>query len=297
MGDTQTAIALKKRSYGQITGVDDLNKISKLRRIEQTVIAKYIYGSDHQAICARFFVQDGMMELEEENYGSLMFRLDTGAESPRNLVIGLFILAMVCKNVCASAKSTLAAIYTSGSVAAALAWLKLVLSRLHEACHVLGCVNSATPGGTCLINCVMRGNSYNDLKTKVYPLIIPKDMFISLEDDDIPGEVMFAYLVFIYECGEAEIKPAVYILVSSITYPNTLIDFIRFRFHHARIGYIDRLLERPNGVFPHVGVVRRLGWCLHRDIKNGVVARKGLQLSVKKLENFYVDIGDSVQFL
>lgn len=271
--------------------------MAKLRRIEQVMIAKYIYGSDHEAIYTRFFVQDGMMELEEDHFGSLLFRLDTGAESPSHLIIGLFIVAMVCKNVCASAKGTLAAIYTSGSAAAAIAWLKLVLARLHNACHVIGCVSSVAPGGTSLVNCVMRGNAYNDLKTKIYPLIVPKDMYVSLEDEDRPGEVMYAHLVFIYDCGEEEVQPAVYVLVSSITHPGTLLNFIRFRFHYARLGFFDRLLERPNGVFPQVGVVKRLGWCLHRDIKNGVVAKKGLQLPVKKLENFYVDIGDSIQFV
>lgn len=288
---------LIKRSYDQITGRDAADKARKLRRIEEALIARYVHGADHRCVYARFFIQDGLIEPERSALGSLLFRLDTGAESPRVVVVGVFMLAAVAANTSAATKAALRALYTAAPATAALEWLALVLPRLHRAVCVLGCLGSVSPGITNMITCTMLGNSYNSLKTEVYPLVVPRECYVDLEVDNRVSEVAQVYLLILYEYNNDETRPAVYVVSTSATHRPTVINLVRHRFSLARLLFLDRCIAACARPPPCLGVVQRLGWCLYNQIKSGTVPHKNAQLPVTKFEEFYTEIGTVYEFV
>ncbi|AFK83876.1 B46 [miniopterid betaherpesvirus 1] len=287
---------LKKRSYDQVTGRDSLNKMARLRRVEEDLVAKYIYGSDHGCTYSRFFVNEGLLGLEPTNLGSLMFRVDTGAESPRTVIVSLFLLAIKCNNVSVATRTLLRTVYSSASASAALDWLELVIDNIHKKIHVVGCVNSVSSGITSMITCVMRGNSYNALKTEIYPLMAPKEMYVDLDGEVRGGEITYVYCVIVYDY-EAEVRASIYIVASFVSHRATLLSILRHRFSLARLLFLDRYVVRPRSVSQCVGVVQRLGWCLRTDIKSGSAVQKNLQIPIIRFESFYTDLGQPFEFI
>lgn len=288
---------MTKRSYGQITGRTDAEREAKLRKMERA-FAKYIYGADHEAIAIRFFVQEGLLEIETVHYGCLMLRLDTSAESPRYVMISLFFLAIRAANVCSAVRTALSALYTSAPCGAVSSWLEPSIATIHKVVSAVGCMNSVSPGITSLITCVMRGHAYNMLKTEIYPFVFPKDMYVKLDVHGSPEGPLYAYLVIVYNHAGPEPKPNIYIVVSSVRNRSVLLNLLRQRFVTERFLYLDRKIVRPNDASACVGVVQRLGWCDESgDIKTGVLGYKSAQIPVVKLEKFYTDVGTMFEFV
>uniref|UniRef100_A0AAU7E1E1 Capsid triplex subunit 1 n=1 Tax=Hipposideros bat herpesvirus TaxID=3141919 RepID=A0AAU7E1E1_9VIRU len=288
---------LTKRSYGQITGEDLVKKTNKLRKIESDVIAKYIYGSNNAATYARFFTRDGLIEFEVSNLGVLMFRLETGAESPAHVIVSLFFIAMRCHNVSASVNAALAAAYSSQEASAALYWLDMSLHRLDEVLCLVGCTNSVSPGTTNMMTCVMNGNVYNTLKSVIYPFLVLKDMFINLDCGDRGAEVAHAYFVIIYAYNRRGNRPSVYIAVTGANCQSTVLNILRHRFAADRYAFADRFVAGRGEIHRCVGTLRKIGYCTFSDIHNGIITHKSTSLPVVRLENFFVSIGDKFSFV
>lgn len=287
---------LGKRSYDEVTGRSTAEKEARLRRVE-SFIAKYIYGADHDIAYARFFVQDGLVELEQNSLGTLAFRLETGAELPRHMIVSIFFIAQRIENVSVAVKNTLAAIYTSPAAKAALAWIDLARSRIHNVVCAVGCLNSVSPGVTSLVTCVMRGHAYNTLKTIIYPFSFPKDMYLELGGFESGDGIAQVYCVIIYGYNNAELRPELYIAVTAASHQGTVLNILKHRFAANRFAFLDRFVAGPVRGQNCVGVIRRLGHCLKDDIHQGIVHWKGVQVSVIKIERFCVDLGTELEFV
>ncbi|ACE95232.1 M46 protein [Murid betaherpesvirus 1] len=274
---------------------EDPYKVSKMRKLERSIAKGYVYGADHQAITARFFVRESLGEVEQKNLGVLMFRLDTGIEMPSTVLVSLFFLSMVAENVSAATKNTLAAIYGREGEAIRT-WLRDGAWRLHRVVHPLGCTNSITPGATCLITCSMRGHSYNMLKTEIYPLLVPKEIYLDL-DGESTDEIRFVYFVITYDYNsDRQGRPSAFVVVSRITHRHTLINVLRYRFRVSRFHFLNNSISGYGPSTGCLGTLQRLGWFCSRDSRSGIVASRAGQLSVVKLEKFYVDVGPLVEF-
>lgn len=280
-----------------MTGKDAATKLARLKKTESDLIAKYVYGSDHRATYGRFFTREGLIELEASALGVLMFRLETGADVPSHVVISLFFLAMRCDNVSASVKNALAATYSSPEAVATLQWMDLSLQDIHRVICVVGCINSLSPGTTSLMTCVMNGNVYNSLKSKIYPFVALKDMFLSLDGDDRSAETAHVYFVIIYGYNRGEARPSAYIAVTAAICRDTVLNILRHRFSVNRNHFVDRFITRPREFRRCVGSVMKIGHCSFSDIKNSVVAHKAVNIPVVRLDNFYVSIGEEFEFV
>lgn len=284
-----------KREIDEIDPEDPF-QVAKKQKIERAIVRGYVYGSDHAAITARFFSRETLMEVEQKNLGLMMFRLDTGIEMPRTVLVSLFFVAMSIENVSAATKATLRAAYGREGEAV-LVWLRTGADRLHQIIHPLGCTNSITPGSTCLITCSMLGHSYNMLKTEIYPFVVPKELYLDL-DGESSEEIRFAYFVITYDYNsECQGRPSAFVAVTRVSHPHTLLDILRYRFRVSRFFFLNNTVSgygRSNGC---LGTLQRLGWFCSRDARAGVVACRGGQLPVIRLEKFYVDVGQLVEFV
>nr|WEG69052.1 capsid triplex subunit 1 [Mastomys natalensis cytomegalovirus 2]WEG69190.1 capsid triplex subunit 1 [Mastomys natalensis cytomegalovirus 2]WEG69329.1 capsid triplex subunit 1 [Mastomys natalensis cytomegalovirus 2]WEG69467.1 capsid triplex subunit 1 [Mastomys natalensis cytomegalovirus 2]WEG69605.1 capsid triplex subunit 1 [Mastomys natalensis cytomegalovirus 2] len=274
---------------------NDPYKVSKMRKLERSIVKGYVYGADHAAITARFFSRESLMEVEQKNLGILMFRLDTGIEMPSTVLISLFFVSMVAENVSAATKAALRAGYGKEGEAI-LAWLRSGVNRLHKIIHPLGCTNSITPGATCLITCSMRGHSYNLLKTEIYPLIIPKEIYLDL-DGDSNDDVRHVYVVITYDYNnDRQGRPSLFVVATKIFHKQTLLNVLRYRFRVSRYFFLNNSLSGYGPSTGCLGTIQRLGWFIARDSRSGVVSCRSGQLSVVKLEKFYVDVGSIIEF-
>ncbi|AEV80751.1 capsid triplex subunit 1 [Aotine betaherpesvirus 1] len=273
----------------------DLKKILRPEKDVNSVWPRYVYGADHQAITGRFFVPDGLVELESQS-GVLMFVFDTGVESPRTVYISLFLLAAKAANVSANTRCVIVGIYSSSMAATVLSWLDGCLQTLHRRLRTLGCVQSASSGITSLLTCVLQGYLYNLLKTEVFSLPVPKDLYFQIEDESRSG-TQYAYLIIIYHCGEGETKPGIYVCTTSVFHLATLVDVIRQRFLRERFDFLNKRITRPSYSVTCTGVIQRLGWCLKEDIHAGVIAHKEAKLPVMRLSQFHVEIGPLHEFV
>lgn len=274
---------------------DDPYKVAKMRKLERSIVRGYVYGADHAAVTARFFVRESLMEVEQKNLGLLMFRLDTGIEMPSTVLISLFFVSMVAENVSASVKNTLKTAYgTEGE--AILTWLRAGVRRLHHIIHPLGCTNSITPGATCLITCSMRGHSYNLLKTEIYPMIVPKDLYLDL-DGESSDEIRFVYFVITYDYNsDRRGRPSAFVAVSRISHKHTLLNVLRYRFRVSRFFFLNNTISGYGPSTGCLGTFQRLGWFFSKDSKSGIVTCRGGQIPVVRLDKFYVDVGPIVEF-
>lgn len=274
---------------------EDPYKVSKMRKLERSIVRGYVYGADHAAVTARFFVRESLMEIEQKNLGVLMFRLDTGIEMPRTVLISVFFLSMVAENVSAAVKNTLRVAYgTEGE--AVLSWLRAGAQRLHKIVHPLGCTNSITAGATCLITCAMKGHSYNLLKTEIYPLTVPKEMYLDL-DGESQDDIKYAYFVITYDYNnDRRGHPSVFVVVTRTTHRQTLLNGLRYRFRVSRFFFLNNYIAGYGTPLGCVGSLQRIGWFCPREVKSGVLTCRSGQLSVVKLEQFYFDVGPVVEF-
>lgn len=284
-----------KREIDEIDPEDPF-QVAKKQKIERAIVRGYVYGADHAAITARFFSRETLMEVEQKNLGLLMFRLDTGIEMPKTVLVSLFFVSMVAENVSAATKAVLRAAYGREGEAV-LVWLRTGANRLHQIIHPLGCTNSITPGSTCLITCSMLGHSYNLLKTEIYPFVVPKELYLDL-DGEGSEEIRFAYFVITYDYNsERQGRPSAFVAVTRVSHPHTLLDALRYRFRVSRFFFLNNTVSgygQSNGC---LGTLQRLGWFCSRDARSGVVACRGGQLPVLRLEKFYVDLGPLVEFV
>uniref|UniRef100_A0AAU7E011 Capsid triplex subunit 1 n=1 Tax=Cardioderma bat herpesvirus TaxID=3141914 RepID=A0AAU7E011_9VIRU len=286
----------KKRSLDEVKDIPASNRAAKLRKVEDSLIAHYIYAADHKAVFGRFFVQEDLLPLEGDALGSLMFRFNTGAETPQHVVFSLFLLARRCDNVSASTKNTLESVYRGSTVKAVMAWMDMALNDIHRTLCIVGCLNYMSPGITTMITCVMQGNAYNDLKTKIYSLPVPREMYLKLSDEESDDMIAQVYFVIIYGYNNGEIRPSVFMLVTSATHTGTVLNFCRHRFSVERLYYLDAFITRPLNARSCFGYIRRVGWCKFGDIRNGVVSHKTAQIPVVHLGNFCTDLGPALEF-
>ncbi|AAK57094.1 T46 [Tupaiid betaherpesvirus 1] len=283
---------------GPVPDDEDLEILRAAKRFKGTSgVAPPVYHADHQAVYTRFFVQEGLLELEHAEPGALLFRLDTGTDSPRLITLSWFSLALKAANVSAATKTTLAALYTQPAWNAASAWLDFARPRLHEALQPVGSLQAVAPGLTSLVTCVMQGNVYNDLKSQIYPLLVLKDYYLALDDDERRGEVMYVYWLIVYPHNK-EAPPSFFVVGTAVRERKTLLALLRRRFASARVTFLERQLRHAlDGGYPCAAVVQRLGWCPNGEVTAGVLTRKAVQLSVFRLEKFYVDLGPACEFV
>lgn len=274
---------------------EDPYKVAKMRKLERSIVKGYVYGADHGAVTARFFIRDSVMEVEQKNLGILMFRLDTGIEMPRTVLVSLFFVSMVAENVSVATKTMLRTAYGREGEAI-LSWLRSGACRLHKIIHPLGCTNSITPGATCLITCAMRGCSYNLLKTEIFPLIVPKEIYLDI-DGDSADEIRHAYFVITYDYNnDRQGRPSAFVVVTRISHKQTLLNVLRYRFRVSRFFFLNNSISEYGPSVGCLGTLQRLGWFPSKEVKSGVVPCKNGQVSVVKLEKFYVDVGSVVEF-
>lgn len=276
---------------------EDPYQVAKMRKLERAIVRGYVYGADHAAITARFFVREGLVEIEHTNLGLLMFRLDTGIEMPSTVLVSLFFVCQVAENVSAATKAALKAAYgTEG--AAILSWMRDGATRLHKVIHPLGCTNSVTPGATCLITCAMKGHSYNLLKTEIYPFLVPKEIYLDLDEEPpAADEIRFVYFVITYEYNcERQGRPSAFVVVSRTSHRQALLNVLRYRFRVPRFFFLNNSISGYGPTTGCLGTLQRLGWFYARDARSGVVTYRGGQLPVVRLEQFYLDVGTVVEF-
>ncbi|AAP50602.1 capsid triplex subunit 1 [macacine betaherpesvirus 3] len=266
----------------------------KLKREVNTLAVRYLYEADHQAITSRFFVPEGLVEFEVHP-GSLMFRMETGAESPRYLYISLYLMAIKATNVSMATKCQLEGIYTSGPAKAALAWLDVGSKVLHRRLRTIGCVKSVSLGITSLLTCVLSGYLYNTLKTEIFSLWIPKDMYMTLEETQ--GRLQNVYLIMVYDYEVLETKVAIYVATSSISNRHTLTDLVRHKFIAERCSFVNKRITRPRQISLCTGVIQKLGWCLADDIHTSVLTHQEVKLSTVRLEHFNVELSEFTEFV
>ncbi|AEV80592.1 capsid triplex subunit 1 [Cercopithecine betaherpesvirus 5] len=273
---------------------NELVLATKLKREVNTLAVHYLYEADHQAITSRFFVPEGLVEFEVHP-GSLMFRMETGAESPRYLYISLYLLAIKASNVSVGARCQLEGIYTSGPAKAALTWLDMGSKLLHHRLRTIGCVKSVSLGITSLLTCVLRGYIYNTLKTEIFSLSIPKDMYMCLEETQ--ERLQYVYLIIVYDHEGLETKVAIYVATSSISNRHTLTDVVRQKFTRERCTFVNKRITRPRHISLCTGVIQKLGWCLYDDIHTSVVTHQEVKLSTVRLDHFNVELGEFAEFV
>ncbi|AEV80906.1 capsid triplex subunit 1 [Saimiriine betaherpesvirus 4] len=273
----------------------DFRKLIRPEKDVNSIWPRYIYGADHQAVVGRFFVPEALVEFESQS-GVLMFVLDTGVESPRTVYVSLFLLATKASNLSANTRCLIVGMYSSSMATMAMTWLDGCLQTLHRRIQTLGCVQSVSLGTTSLVTCVMQGYVYNMLKTDIFALVFPKELYLALDEDSKSG-IQYAYLIIVYNWGEVESKPAMYVATTSIFHLPTLIDVLRQRFMRERFEFLNRRVTRPGHFVTCTGVVQKLGWCLREDIHAGVLIRKEVKLSVMRLEHFNVEIGSFKEFV
>lgn len=274
----------------------DPRDTAKIRKLERSIVRGYVYGSEHAAVSARFFVREGtMMEVEQKHLGVLMFRLDTGIETPDTVLVSLFFVALVAENVSAATRVAIRSAYGREGEAV-LAWLRDGLHRLHRVLHPIGCTNSVTPGVTCLVTCAMRGHCYNLLKTEIYPLLVPKELYLDL-DVDPTEEIRSVYFVITYDYNsDRRGRPAVYVVVTRLRHRQTLLNLLRYRFKVTRFYFLNHVLAGTGPATGYFATVQRLGWFYSREARAGVVACRGGQLPVVRLEKCFVDPGPVIEF-
>nr|WRQ19884.1 MAG: protein m46 [Herpesviridae sp.] len=285
-----------KRRYEK-TNDESLEKIGKIQKMEKSLVRGYVYGVDHDCVTSRFFSRDGLVELEQFNLGMLMFRLDTGCESPRHVIISLFFIAMIVDNVSVATKTVLRSIYSSSATTAAMGWLRTAQTRFHKILHPLGFTNSVAPGATCLLTCVMKGHAYNLLKTEVYPLLVPKEIYYEIGDETV-GEIRYVYFVTTYNYNNGcDGKPSVFVVVTHIRHRETLVNILRHKFRVSRFYYLNTQISQARFVTGCVGSIRRIGWYSVQEAKIGTLSYKSVQIPVVRLERFYVDISPACEFV
>uniref|UniRef100_A0AAU7E145 Capsid triplex subunit 1 n=1 Tax=Lemniscomys rat herpesvirus TaxID=3141920 RepID=A0AAU7E145_9VIRU len=269
-----------------------------MQRSGKSLIRGYLYGVDHDCVTARFFSRDGLIELEQTNLGMLMFRLDTGGESPRSVVVSLFFIAMVADNTSTTTRTMLRSIYSSTVTSAAVGWLRSGHDRWHKILHPLGFTSSVSSGATCLLTCVMRGHAYNLLKSEVYPLVVPKELYLEVDAGETGSETRYVYLLTTYSYHDGrESRPSVFVVVSHIGHGETLVNILRHKFRVSRFYYLNTQVSRARSLAGCVGCVRRIGWYSAPETKIGTVSYKTAQLTVVRLERFYIDIGSACEFV
>lgn len=287
--------AVRKRSYEEIS-TDPQMGLSKMARVEKRLIAKYIHGADHKAIYCKVFTFEGLLELEKNYPGCLMFKLNVQGDCSKNVIFSLFMLLIEADNVSESTKNYLRSIYSSPDAVSVLANMEKYLHVIHRTVCAIGCVNSVSVGATSLISCVLQGNVYNDLKTVIFPLLAPKEIYINLNSGGSFDDITTVYLVFVYNYS-LDIKVSMYLVSTSVQHRETFFNLLRHRFSAARYSFLNRYITNPKSSASCVGAVRKIGWCNTSDINTGVVAYKSVQLPVVRFENFCVEFGQSVSFI
>ncbi|CAG7582389.1 capsid triplex subunit 1 [Human betaherpesvirus 5] len=288
------ARAVAKRPRDPADEDNELVTALKAKREVNTISVRYLYHADHQALTARFFVPEGLVEFEAQP-GALLIRMETGCDSPRHLYISLYLLGIRASNVSVSTRCLLESVYTASAARAALQWLDLGPHLLHRRLETLGCVKTVSLGITSLLTCVMRGYLYNTLKTEVFALMIPKDMYLTWEETR--GRLQYVYLIIVYDYDGPETRPGIYVLTSSIAHWQTLVDVARGKFARERCSFVNRRITRPRQIPLCTGVIQKLGWCLADDIHTSFLVHKELKLSVVRLDNFSVELGDFREFV
>ncbi|AAM00695.1 capsid triplex subunit 1 [Panine betaherpesvirus 2] len=289
------ARTLAKRPRDPADEDNELETALKAKREVNTISVRYLYHADHQCLTARFFAPEGLVEFEAQP-GSLILRMETGCDSPRHLYVGLYLLGIRASNVTAATRCLLETVYASSPARAALQWLDLSPQwLLHRRLETVGCVKAVSLGMTSLLTCVMRGYLYNTLKTEVFALMIPKDMYLTLEESK--GRLQFVYLMIIYDYEEGENKPAIYVVTTCLGHWQTLVDVVRGKFARQRCGFVNRRITRPRQIPLCTGVIQKLGWCLADDIHTSFITHKETKLSVFRLDNFCVEIGEFREFV
>lgn len=223
----------------------------------------------------------------------LMFRLDTNTDSPKYLVISLFVLLLKCYNLSAPTMLALKAMYSGSMIETVLNFIDV--KRLEDSLHLLGLTNFISTGYNSLVSVVMQGNSYNTLKTEIYGLIIPKEIYVDLDWDSRPGGVKHVYIIILYKYAN-ELVPGVFIGTSHSTNMQVVIDTVRIRFVKDRYSFLSCMSDADSdkGYF---GSILRIGYCDFENIRPSTLTYRGSSISVLNFNKIFMDIGSRHSFL
>lgn len=264
-------------------------------------IRKVLNGICHDAgdgvAVGKFFVQEDLLELEPQALGTLMFKLDGLAESPRTVLVSVYLLCLRAANLLPATRLSLAATYNSSAASAALAWLGRSADRIHKTVSPVGCVGAISPGTTSLITCVLRGNVYNTARTEVFSLSVPKELYVSLSPPGRSAEMAYVYFVIVYGYNNSRAEPSIYLMTSTVAHRVTLVNLLRHRFSSERFAYLNQCITRPGDIRACLGSVQRIGTCSAEGVSFGILHHKSVKIPVAKVQEVFLDIEDPFEFV
>lgn len=282
---------VKKRKY--IEGKNE--SLNTVLEIEKKYFKQILWGATNENICTKGFTPNGLVEIEKNILGVLMFRFETEIDSPKTLILSLFFLALKAYNVRSSTKSALETIYKDPIIENIMGMIDLC-DYIEEKVSVLGVCNMISIGTNCLLSCVQQGNVYDAIKQQIYANLILRDLLLEPDWEPRNGQLQYLYVIFIYKKVEHKMDFGLYIILTHLTHEKTVIDAIREKFNKERVRYLDYIASDVFNL-DYFGSLQQIGYCYTDDIKTSSIDIKGVVLPVLKLERFFVSIKTKKRFI